>query len=294
MTISKQEKFLNLLPDLYEINLNSKNQSDTIFEKFKQFIDFDEGFIYFLNADSLQLKYSYKNHANYKVEDKFYFQEDFKNFLFTKEAVVLDKKSEFIKIVNLDELNKKSYIVAKIFIKSIIFGVVLLAKNEASFYDSADLSMLKTASCILSYTLKDAELSNVFKIQLKALKDGIIEKHAAYKTIKEQNVIGVVDDCGYTSMMGIVEDLLGSISDVELISKILGILNKDSFTDLIGEDKIKELQLLALQRIQEEAAANGGVLSEDSQVVLQAIENIGEVVPLTEADLAKNPFNQEQ
>ena len=110
MTISKQEKFLNLLPDLYEINLNSKNQSDTIFEKFKQFIDFDEGFIYFLNADSLQLKYSYKNHANYKVEDKFYFQEDFKNFLFTKEAVVLDKKSEFIKIVNLDELNKKSYI----------------------------------------------------------------------------------------------------------------------------------------------------------------------------------------
>ena len=187
MTTSKQENFLNLLPDLYEINLNSKNQSDTIFEKFKQFIDFDEGFIYFLNADSLQLKYSYKNHANYKVEDKFYFQEDFKSFLFTKEAVILDKKSEFIKIVNLDELNKKSYIVAKIFIKSIIFGVVLLAKNEASFYDSTDLSMLKTASCILSYTLKDAELSNVFKIQLKALKDGINEKNAAYKTIKEQN-----------------------------------------------------------------------------------------------------------
>ena len=31
------------------------------------------------------------------------------------------------------------------------------------------------------------ELSNVFKIQLKALKDGIIEKQEAYKTIKEQN-----------------------------------------------------------------------------------------------------------
>ena len=35
--------------------------------------------------------------------------------------------------------------------------------------------------------LKDVELSNVFKIQLKALKDGIIEKNNAYKTIKEQN-----------------------------------------------------------------------------------------------------------
>jgi signal transduction histidine kinase len=31
------------------------------------------------------------------------------------------------------------------------------------------------------------ELSNVFKIQLKALKDGIIEKQEAYKTIKDQN-----------------------------------------------------------------------------------------------------------
>ncbi len=59
-------------------------------------------------------------------------------------------------------------------------------------------------------------------------------------------------------------------------------------------DKIKELQLLALQRIQEEAAVNGGVLSEDSQAVLQAIENIGEVVPLTEADLATNPFNLQE
>ena len=73
MTISKQEKFLNLLPDLYEINLNSKNQSDTIFEKFKQFIDFDEGFIYFLNADSLQLKYSYKNHSTFKKILKIFF-----------------------------------------------------------------------------------------------------------------------------------------------------------------------------------------------------------------------------
>ena len=31
------------------------------------------------------------------------------------------------------------------------------------------------------------ELSNVFKLQLKALKDGILEKNQAYKTIKEQN-----------------------------------------------------------------------------------------------------------
>ena len=72
--------------------------------------------------------------------------------------------------------------------------------------------------------------------------------------------------------------------------------NEKTAVNQISEnnDKIKELQLLALQRIQEEAAANGGVLSEDSQAVLQAIENIGEVVPLTEADLAANPFNLQE
>lgn len=60
------------------------------------------------------------------------------------------------------------------------------------------------------------------------------------KTLKDQNVIGLVDDCGYTSMMGIIDDLLGSISDVELVSKILGILDKESLMDVIGEEKIKE------------------------------------------------------
>ena len=40
---------------------------------------------------------------------------------------------------------------------------------------------------MIAYVIKDMELSNVFKIQLKALKDGIIEKNNAYKTIKAQN-----------------------------------------------------------------------------------------------------------
>ena len=49
------------------------------------------------------------------------------------------------------------------------------------------MDALDAVSSVLSYLLKDVELSNVFKIQLKALKDGIIEKNNAYKTIKEQN-----------------------------------------------------------------------------------------------------------
>lgn len=61
------------------------------------------------------------------------------------------------------------------------------------------------------------------------------------KTIKDQNVIGLVDDCGYTSMLGIIDDLLGSVSDVELVAKILGIFDKESLTDVVGEENIKKL-----------------------------------------------------
>ena len=59
------------------------------------------------------------------------------------------------------------------------------------------------------------------------------------KNINDQNVIGLVDDCGFTSMTGIVKDLLGADSEDEeettiseskssLVSTILGLVNKDA------------------------------------------------------------------
>ena len=36
------------------------------------------------------------------------------------------------------------------------------------------------------------------------------------QTIKDKNVIGLVDDCGYTSMTGIIKDLLNTVGDSEL------------------------------------------------------------------------------
>ena len=58
---------LKLIPSLFEINLNTDKTGNTIFKKLSSVINFDEGFIYFLNPDSLQLKYTYKNHTNYKI-----------------------------------------------------------------------------------------------------------------------------------------------------------------------------------------------------------------------------------
>lgn len=181
------EETLKQIPSLFEINLNTDKDGTTIFRKLSNILYFDEGFIYYLNPDSLQLKYTYKSHQNYKINEVFPMSQNLKNELFSKEGKIYASDSELIKAVGLSELKKKSYILGKIFIKSTVFGVILLTRKEADAYSKDDLTALEAASSVLSYILKDLELSNVFKIQLKALKDGLIEKQKAYKTIKEQN-----------------------------------------------------------------------------------------------------------
>lgn len=187
MTKVSFEEALKCIPLLFEINLNNANSEQILFNKISKIIDFDEGFIYFLNPDSLQLKYSYKEHNNYKKDSIFEIPAKLKKNIFSKDGMILTPESNFLKIVKLDGLKKKSYILSKINIKSTVFGIILLAKKEHNYYSKDDLSILESISAILSYILKDLELSNVFKIQLKALKDGIIEKQEAYRTIKEQN-----------------------------------------------------------------------------------------------------------
>ena len=178
---------LKILPSLFEVNLNTDKDGSILFDKLKTVIEFDEGFIYFLNPESLQLKYSFKNHKNYQKDTIFEINSNLKKILFNKEGKLLGTDSELVKTVGLSQIKKKSYIMAKITVKSVVFGIILLAKKELDFYSENDLTVLNAVSSILSYVLKDLELSNVFRIQLKALKDGIIEKQEAYKTIKDQN-----------------------------------------------------------------------------------------------------------
>ena len=184
MALLTSEKILKLIPSLFETDLNSERH---LFKNFEKILAFDEGFIYYANPDSLQLKHTYKKHANYEIESVFCLNSELKKFIFSKEGIITNENSDLIKTIELKGNSQKSYLVSKISIKSTVFGIVVLSKREKNFYKQEDLDALDAVSSVLSYLLKDVELSNVFKIQLKALKDGIIEKNNAYKTIKEQN-----------------------------------------------------------------------------------------------------------
>lgn len=245
------DNFLKLIPSLFEINMNSDKSGKILFEKLNSVISFDEGFIYFLNPDSLQLKYSYKTHANYKVDSIYPFKQSYKKQLFDKSGDILKQGNEFLKTVGLAELNKKSYITAKIAIKSTVFGVILLAKKEHNYYTEENLSVLEASASILSYVLKDLELSNVFKIQLKALKDGIIEKQEAYKTIKEQNKrILEADKVKNEFLANVSHELRTPLNSILGFSEILdtqiyGNLNEKQ-TEYVNDIRVSATHLLGM------------------------------------------------
>ena len=68
MALISADKIVEYLPSLFETDLNGEVD---IFRKLEKILCFDEGFIYFANPDSLQLKYSYKKHKDYKIESVF-------------------------------------------------------------------------------------------------------------------------------------------------------------------------------------------------------------------------------
>ena len=185
MVLLSNKSFLEKLPEFFEIDLSQN--SGVLFRKLEQLFVFDEAFIYYANPDSLQLKFSYKNHANYEKEKSFSLPTAVKPFIFNKSGKITDDNDELINALELNGSRQKSYLISKISIKSTVFGIILLSKREAAYYNDEDLCALNSVASIISYILKDVELSDVFKMQLKALKDGIVEKNEAYKLIKEQN-----------------------------------------------------------------------------------------------------------
>ena len=173
---------LKCISSLFNINLNSEEGESVVFEKLAQVLEFDYAGIYFLNPDSAQLKYT--SQTNTEVESIFRLNNDRKKDLYSEKGYILNSTSSLTKVL---KLNYKSLLLEKLIVGQTVYGFIVLGSNQAKFYDEDASVVLNACTKILSYVIKDVELSNVFKLQLKALKDGIVEKNNAYKMIKEQN-----------------------------------------------------------------------------------------------------------
>lgn len=173
-------------PLFFKNQLELDKTGTGLFETLKKVIGFDEAYIFFLNPDSIQLKQSYNKKINMLAEETIFVNEKLKKDLFTEKSQILSDRAPLINLLRIK--NNKSFLISKLSIRKTVYGFILLCKREGDYYSETDIDIMNAASAVISYTIKDIELSNVFKIQLKALKDGIIETNSAYKTIKEQNL----------------------------------------------------------------------------------------------------------
>lgn len=179
------KKTIEYLPMFFDTQLQFDPYGVGIFEPLQKIINFDQGYVFFSNPDSIQLKYLYGKDRRYEIGDSFSIDNNIKSKLFSVSNIFFGSENELVKLLNLETY--KSFLILKLVIRNTVYGFVLLCKSEASYYGTEHIEVATPVSSVVSYKIKDIELSELFKIQQKALKDSVVQTKNAYKIIEEQN-----------------------------------------------------------------------------------------------------------
>lgn len=187
---NKYQTVLKRIPEL----LSSSDDINENFEKaiieLKSVIDFDSAYICYLNAGCANIQYKKTFTSSAPVADGetvINFPEILKSKLYdTESAIEFDENSGFFNALNLKKTNS-TFLLIKLGIKNTVFGFMLISRPKEFPFNNDDVEISQAYSTLVSYSIKDSELSSVFKLQLKALQDSITDKANAYATIKKQN-----------------------------------------------------------------------------------------------------------
>ena len=187
-----ENKFKQVLENIPDI-LSSDDDLDKNFAKsilqFQKIVDFDCAYICYLNAGCANIQYKMFSCKDLPVEpDKntINFPEILKNKLYDTSVFTFDENSSFFNALKLKKTGS-DFLIAKLNIRETVFGFMLIARPKAYPFTRQDEELAVALAALISYSIKDSELSNVFKLQLRALQDSIIEKTEAFATIKKQN-----------------------------------------------------------------------------------------------------------
>ena len=236
---------LNLIPKLFSVEF-SLNNGEAFFKMLKKVIDFEDCYVFLLNSEDIQLKLTHNNQSNIEPDKTVDISTNLAKKLFENKSEILGKKSDLIKLLGL---NSENYLVSKLAIRETVFGFLLVGRPHE--FKKTDLTIIDSITSVLSYKIKDLELSNVFKIQLKALKNAVQETNDAYRTIKSQNKKIVAADKIKNEFLASVSHELRTplnaiigFSDI-LTSQVYGDLNDKQVT-YVKDIQIAGIQLLGM------------------------------------------------
>lgn len=236
---------LNLIPKLFSVEF-SLNNGEAFFKMLKKVIDFEDCYVFLLNSEDIQLKLTHNNQSDIEPDKTVDISTNLAKKLFENKSEILGKKSELISLLGLKSEN---YLISKLAIRETVFGFLLVGRPHE--FKKTDLTIIDSITSVLSYKIKDLELSNVFKIQLKALKNAVQETNDAYRTIKSQNKKIVAADKIKNEFLASVSHELRTplnaiigFSDI-LTSQVYGDLN-DKQVAYVKDIQIAGIQLLGM------------------------------------------------
>lgn len=236
---------LNLIPKLFSVEF-SLNNGEAFFKMLKKVIDFEDCYVFLLNSEDIQLKLTHNNLSDIELDKTVDISTNLAKKLFENKSEILGKKSDLIKLLGL---NSENYLISKLAIRETVFGFLLVGRPHE--FKKNDLTIIDSITSVLSYKIKDLELSNVFKIQLKALKNAVQETNDAYRTIKSQNKKIVAADKIKNEFLASVSHELRTplnaiigFSDI-LTSQVYGDLNDKQVT-YVKDIQIAGIQLLGM------------------------------------------------
>lgn len=236
---------LNLIPKLFSVEF-SLNNGEAFFKMLKKVIDFEDCYVFLLNSENIQLKLTHNSQSDISPDKTVDISTNLAKKLFENKSEILGKKSDLIKLLGL---NSENYLVSKLAIRETVFGFLLVGRPHE--FKKNDLTIIDSITSVLSYKIKDLELSNVFKIQLKALKNAVQETNDAYRTIKSQNKKIVAADKIKNEFLASVSHELRTplnaiigFSDI-LTSQVYGDLN-DKQVAYVKDIQIAGIQLLGM------------------------------------------------
>jgi len=171
---------------------SEENIFNDILQKIKNLINYDKAVIFLLEGDTLLTK-THTGFKNYPINHKKILTDKDKilNHMFLTGKSIVDNHNEFnssiLKELELESDLSFSAIISPLKIRETVYGFIALIQNQQDKYDKSDVSILESVISTASYIIKDVELTQVFRMQLKILKDNITERTKTLELIKEQN-----------------------------------------------------------------------------------------------------------